>query len=264
MNTFLTIIKNTWSEYLEYRLNFVMWRMRHVSKIIVIYFLWWAIFSVSGQVFGYSQSQLLTYILATSLVSSIVYSTRTEAIGAEIIQGDLSNLLLKPLNVFNYWIARDTGDKLLNIVFSLLEIFILIILLHPPLFLQTNIAVLGTMLISLILSLSIYFLISMILSFLGFWTLDVWGPRFLFFIILDFFAGALFPLDILPKPLFAVLQFLPFNYLLFFPIKIYLGQLSMIAIIKGLLISLAWIGILYEVAKRIWYKGLTVYGAYGR
>lgn len=264
MNKFLPIIKNTWSEFFQYRLNFIMWRVRNLFRFLVIYFLWWAIFSSKNTVFGYDQTKMLTYILLSSLVTSIVFSTRTADIGAEINQGDLSNLLLRPLNVFYYWAARDIGDKLLNIFFSIIEVSLLIFLLQPPLFFQTNTILLLAVFLSITTSVVLYFLISILLSFFGFWSPDVWSPRFLFMIIVEFFAGGLFPLDILPKPLFAILQFLPFNYLLFFPIKIYLGQLNIIAIIKGFAISLVWVGILYEITKKVWHKGLIVYGAYGR
>lgn len=264
MNKLWVVAKNTWNEYMEYRLNFVMWRLRNVLRLIVVYFLWWAVFSVRNEVFGYDQTKLLTYILASSIIAGIVFSTKTQDIGSEINQGDLSNLLLKPMGVFNYWIARDIGDKLLNIVFSVIEIFLLILILKPPLFFQRDLTILFFLVISLLLSAMLYFFISLLISFLGFWTPDVWGPRFLFFIILEFFAGGLFPLDMLPPLFYKIIKLFPFSYLLFFPLKIYLGQLAIFDILTGLTISVIWIWILYLVVKKVWLKGLTIYGAYGR
>lgn len=264
MSSFVIIAKNTWDEYMQYRLNFVMWRVRNVLRLIVVYFLWWAIFSERNSIFGYSETQLLTYVIASSIVAGIVFSTKTQDIGSEINSGDLSNLLLKPVNVFKYWLARDVGDKILNICFAFVEVGILILLLRPSVFIQTNFSILVFTFLAIIISLVLYFLISLLLSFFGFWTPDVWGPRFLFFIILEFFAGGLFPLDMLPKPIYNFLSLLPFNYLLFSPIKIYLGQLSLAAVFQGLLISVLWIIVLYKLVRKVWYKGLAVYGAYGR
>lgn len=264
MNQLLIIIKNTWDEYLQYRLNFILWRFRVILQLIVVYFLWWAIFSVKQEIFGYNQLTILTYILATSIVSGLVYSTKTQEIGADINQGNLSNLLLKPINPFFYWFSRDLGDKFLNIAFSIMEIFILIILLRPPLIFQTNIITWGLTIIALLISTSLYFFISLIISFFGFWTPDVWGPRFLFFVVIQFVAGGLFPLDILPKTIFHLLEFSPFAYLLFFPIKIYLGQLTFFLIIKGFFIALVWLGILAYLSRKIYFRGLLTYGAYGR
>lgn len=264
MRQYILVAKNTWDEYMQYRLNFVMWRVRNVLRLLIVYFLWFAIFSNRGELFGYNQSQILTYILLSSIVGSIVFSTKTQDIGEEINSGDLSNLLIKPINVFSYWMSRDVGDKLLNIIFSIGEVILLVVLFKPPLYFQFNPLFLGLFLLGIIFSLGIYFLISILIGFFGFWTPDVWGPRFLFFIFLEFFAGSLFPLDILPSAIFSILELLPFNYLLFFPVKLYLGQLETFGIIKGFIISGVWIIVLYSLVSYVWSKGLKNYGAYGR
>lgn len=259
-----SVIKNTWDEYMEYRLNFVMWRFRQVLRILIIYFLWWSIIAVKKQIFGYDETTILTYTLLVSVVTSIVFSTRTQDIGLEINRGDLSNLLLKPTSTFSYWVARDIGDKLLNILFSIFEFIILILLLHPNIFIQQNPFVIILTLVSILISIALFFMISLLLSFIGFWSPDVWAPRFLFFVILDFFSGGLFPLDILPNFIYQILKILPFNYLLFFPIKLYLGQFSTNDIYNGLLMSLVWLLILFYITRLVWHRGLKVYEAYGR
>lgn len=80
----------------------------------------------------------------------------------------------------------------------------------------------------------------------------------------SFLAGAYFPLDILPKPIFAVFQLLPFGYSLYFPLKVYLGQLSLTQIYFGLLISIVWVFGLLLIAQFVWTKGLKVYTAWGK
>lgn len=264
MNYITQVVKITWDEYLQYRLNFILWRVRNFIRLLVVYFLWLVIFDNTSQVFGYNQSQILTYILATLVVSGLVFSTKTQDIGQEIIQGDLSNLLLKPVSVFKYWIAREIGDKLLNLLFAILEIVLLLILLKPVFFWQTDLVTWIATIFALIVALCLYFLVSLNLSFIAFISSDVWGPRFLFFMLLEFFAGGLFPLDILPTVIYKALQLLPFSYMLYFPIKSYLGQLTFSATITGLSIGLLWLVILSLVTIRNWKKGLLSYAAYGR
>ncbi len=271
MKKYLQIIKGTWAEYMMYRLNFVMWRVRMVMQILVVYFLWWAIFSQRQampagrqEFFGYSQSMILTYILLSSLVRTLVLGTTTMDIGSVINQGNLSNFLLRPLHFFHYYIARDIGDKLLNFAFAVVEVTILYFLLRPPIFIQTNGITLLLFLAAIIMGTILYFFFSLIFGFLGFWTPDVWAPRFLSFVIMEFFAGGLFPLDILPKPIFFISQLLPFSYFLYFPLKVYLGQLTMMTILEGFVIGIAWVAGLTMFASLLWQKGLKVYTAEGR
>lgn len=264
MNKYLIVAKNTWDETLTYRLNFVMWRVRNVFQLLTIYFLWSSILAQNTNLLGYSQSFMLTYILGTSLISSIAISSRSYGIGDEINSGNLSNFLIKPINYFFYWFAKDLGDKTMNILFSILELTIIFIFLHPPVFIQTNIFFIFLFIASLVIALILYFFFNILLGFIGFWSPEIWAPRFIFIILLNFFGGILFPLDILPKSVFYVLQGLPFTYILYFPLKIYLGQLSHIEIYRGLLISCIWIGFMYWIVKFIWIKGLRIYTAYGR
>lgn len=185
-------------------------------------------------------------------------------IGDVINKGDLSNFLLRPFHFFHYYIARDIGDKLLNFTFAVVEITVLYFFLRPPIFIQTNIVTLLFFLAAIIIGTILYFFFSLIFGFLGFWTPDVWAPRFLSFVIMEFFAGALFPLDILPKPIFFISQLLPFSYFLYFPLKVYLRQLPIEMLLQGFAISIAWIIGLMVCAQVLWQKGLKVYTAEGR
>lgn len=264
MNKYLQIAKLTWDETFVYRLNFIMWRMRLILQTLTLYFLWVSLIPSGTTLFGYNQSSMLTYILGTSLVSSFVLSSRSHAVGDEINSGNLSNFLLKPINYFLYWFARDVGDKAMNIIFSIIELTVLFAILKPPLFIQTESMFLLLTLIAIALALIMYFLFNFLLGLIGFWSPEVWAPRFIFIILLNFFAGGLFPLDILPKFIFSIFQLLPFTYLLYFPIKIYLGQLTMIEIFTGIMISLSWTILLYIVVRYMWRKGLLAYTAQGR
>lgn len=271
MKQYLQIMKGTVGEYMMYRVNFLMWRLRMVMQILVTYFLWWAIFSQHKdlpagrqELFGYTQSAILTYILLSSLLRTLILGTTTMDIGDIINSGKLSNYLVRPLNFFRYYIARDVADKGLNLFFAIFEVTFLIIILRPPIFFQTNPVWLLLTAIAVILGAALYFSFSFMLGFIGFWSPDIWAPRFLSFVIMEFFAGGLFPLDILPRPLFTLSQSLPFYYFLYFPLKIYLGQMALSAVWGGFAVGIIWILGFGYLLQLIWKKGLRMYAAEGR
>lgn len=264
MKKYIQIIKDTWAQYMEYRLNFVLWRVRQVIQILVVYFLWHAIFSDTAFVFGYTQSMILSYVMLSSIVRTIVLSTTTMEIGEVIHEGKLSNYLLRPLSPLRFYFGRDIGDKALNLMFSLGEVSLLFLLLRPPVYLQSNPVWLILACIAVCLGAILYFHFSLLMGFLGFWIPDVWAPRFLFFVVMEFLAGGLFPLDILPKNLYVASQFLPFGYFIYFPLKVYLGQLSNSDVLFGFGTGIFWVSVLYFSVKIAWAKGLRVYTAEGR
>ncbi len=264
MNKYLQVARNTIDEYLTYRLNFIMWRVRSVLRILIVYFLWSSIFSSHQKILGYEKSQMLTYIVGISIIWALVFATRTQDIATDINEGKLSNYLLQPMSYFNFLLGRDLADKLFNLGFALIELTLLVIILKPAIFLQTNLIILCLTLASLIVSNALYILISILLGFIAFWSPETWGPRFLFFMVLDFFAGSFFPLDILPPAFYIIIQFSPLSYLIFFPMKIYLGQLTSSQITTGFGISIAWVLVLSLLARNVWKIGLRSYTAVGR
>ncbi len=264
MQTYLQIIKGTIEEYMTYRLSFTLWRVRLVIQLLVVYFMWWALFSGHHELFGYSQSAMLTYILFSSFVRPFVMGTRTQEVAEYIRSGSLSNYLVRPMNFLGFCASRDVADKLLNVLFALFEIIVLYLLLRPELYIQTDVIVMSLSFIAVIMGMILFFYFSLLISYMGFWTPDVWAPRFLSFVFAEFFTGALFPLDILSGPLYLISKSLPFYYFIYFPLKVYLGQLSSMEIIQGFSIGLVWTAGLWLLARVVWSRGLLAYTAEGK
>jgi len=243
-----------------------MWRVRNVLQLLAIYFLWSAILKNNATAFDYSQSALLTYIFGTSLLRSIVFSSRSIDAQGEISTGDLNNYLVKPLSYFQYWFSRDIADKTLNIFFSIAELVLLFVWLKPPLIIQSNPSLLISFIIVTFLAMIMYFYFSFLISMTTFWIPEGqgWPQRFFIFMILEFLAGGLFPLDILPEPLYAVVSKLPSAYFLNVPLQIYLGRLVPSEIASATIIMGVWIILFHYLAKITFQKGLKIYGAYGR
>ncbi len=264
MKKYYLVARNTWDQTIAYRLNFVMWRFRVFLSLITTYFLWLTLLPQGKVIGSYTQPTILTYILGGSIVSSIVLSTRVADVAEEITQGDLSNYLTRPVNYIGYYFAKDIGDKGMNILFSLFEITIFFLIVHPPFSFPPHYVNTIEFIIAMLVAIFINFSINMMLSFIGFFSSETWAPRFIYYILLSFFAGSLFPLDIFPHWLYILLTVLPFSYLIYTPMKLYLGQLSLSSAMLALSIALAWAIILYFCVQILWKKGLKQYSAEGK
>ncbi len=249
-------------EFFTYRLNFVMWRVRQIFVFLIPYFLWRSVLGTGGEIYGYEFAGIMTYLFGTTILRSLVMGSRTVDLGWMINSGYLSIPLMKPLSIFRFFFARDLADKLFNLSFIFIEIPIILLIFHPPVFLQSNLLSLLIFLLSMIFSILIYFFINIIFGSLAFWTRDIWAPRFLLMIIMEFATGAMFPLDMLSSSITKILYFTPFPYLLFVPLKLYLGEMPNPMLF--LLAQLAWLVALYFFARFVWQKGLRSYEAEGR
>lgn len=263
MSKYWGIFKVAWQQYLIYRVNFILWRVRIIFQLLLVYFIWWAVFQSQSQLFGYTTSSILTYILVAALLRALVLSTRVTDLIDSINSGSVVNFLIKPLGFIRYYLVRDTADKIFNIVFFAFEVTLLIFLLRPPIIIQTEIPTLALFFLAAAGSLIIYFCISFIISLTAFWIESSWGVLFLMSILLESLGGSLFPIDILPKQIFSALMLTPFPYLVYFPAKLYLGGMGYLEIISGFTVIFVWISVLILLTRMITNAGFRHFSAVG-
>lgn len=267
MRKYLSVFKISYLQEFAYRLNFIMWRVRNVLQIFLVFFLWSTVYSSPDtEFFGYDRDRILTYVFGILIIRAIVLSARTVDVAGEISTGDLTNFLLKPINYFKYWFTRDISSKALNLGFATIEAGALFLILKPPFFIQTDPGILFAFLISLILAILMFFTLLFLVNMIAFWIPTAgWAAQFLIVVIFtEYLSGGIFPIDILPLAIQTVIYTLPFPYLLFFPLQIYLGKLSTAAMIRGLGVSFVWVVVLVFAISHVWNKGLEQYSAEGR
>lgn len=263
MRKYKTAAITAYGEYFVYRLNFILWRVRNILSVLTTFFLWHAVFLGRTGIFNYQRDQMLTYMLMILFTAAVVLSTRAYKIAEDINTGNLKTFLLQPASYLGLTAAREVTDKLINIVFSLFEFGLLLFLLRPVIIFPQSIGTIVLYLLALFLGAVIYFAFGIILSCLGFWSREVWAPRFLFYIVVTFLSGMYFPLDIVEGPIRTMLSILPFGYLVYFPISIFLERLPFTQLLNGFTIAVFWVIALLLLSKHLWRKGLRTYTAEG-
>ena len=267
MKKYLSIFKTSFAQEFAYRANFIMWRVRNVLQILLVFFLWSTVFTnPQTELFGYNRDKILTYVFGIFILRALVLSSRAVDIAGEIARGDLTNYLLKPMNYIKYWFTRDISSKVLNLGFATVEIVILYFFLRPTFFIQTDPLQIFLFLASITFAVVMFFGLLVLVNFVSFWFPEGgWASQFLIIVIFtEFLSGAIFPIDILPEAIQNVLYALPFPYLMFFPLQIYLGKLSMEVMLQGLLISGIWMTVMIFAMNQVWARGIKKYSAVGR
>ncbi|MFZ2153477.1 MAG: ABC-2 family transporter protein [Microgenomates group bacterium] len=260
---YILIAKNTLQEYFVYRVNFFFWRLQVFITFVMFFSLWSAISIGKNNLGIYSIPQIYSYFVIGYVIRAIVFATRTQDIGAEIQNGNISLLLIKPISTLNYYFARDLVDKLFNLFFMFWE-FLLILFLFKPALTHPTFANFLLFLASLLISILLFFFYSLVISFITFWSDSAWSSRFLFGVVfVTLFSGQYIPLDFLPSVFSRFLDYTPFPYMYYYPVKIWLGQIPSSQIywhlFNGLLISIFF----YFLSQFLWLKGKQKYQSYG-
>ncbi len=264
MRKYWQIFKINFQEYLVYRLNFILWRFRSFVLFLTLLLFWLAIYGDNNDLLGYQKSQMIAYMIGFAFLRSIVLATTTGDLAGQIKSGDLTQLIIRPMKMLPFWFISDLVDKAFNFGFMVVEVGLVLFLLKSPFYFPQKIETYFFFLILVLLAVLLNYFINFLLSIFAFWTEDVWATRWLFAVILlQFFAGAYFPLDILPAWLTKIIYLTPFPYLIFFPLKVWLEQVSGVMILKTIFICGLWTALAYWLAKFLWRKGIKNYGAYG-
>ncbi len=260
---YLTVFKLSWERALLYRFDFLMWRIRSFILLLTLYFLWTNVFVGEATLFGFTREQILAYVLGSTFLSSLVFVHSMDNIANDIADGRLSIYLVKPISFLGYWSVLRTATRLMNVAMTAVELGVFLVFFKLPLFVQFSPKVLTSTFTALLLAIGLFTLLDFLAGLTAFWTLRAYGPRFSFKMLMEFTSGRFFPLNILPAFLFRVLNFLPFSFLVFFPLNVYLGRLSASEIYRGFLIQIIWIAVFSVLLKIVWTKGLRRYEAVG-
>ncbi len=263
MNDTLAVFKIAWEQGLVYRFNFALWRLRTVLQFLLVYFIWWTVFQTQDKAFGYSESQILTYVIILAVIRAIVFSSRATDVMNKINDGSISAFLLRPIGVIRFYLSQDLADKALNILFMIFEIGAILLIFRPAIIIQTDPFVLSLFMLLLGLGIIMWFCINMVISLLAFWIENSWGPLFLLMIFMEGLGGGLFPLDILPDSLFSILMLTPFPYLIYFPAKVYQGDFLNTLGLGYFGVFVFWVIALILLTKWILKKGLRYYTSVG-
>ncbi len=231
------------SNEIIYRWNFFFGRLREILVYIALIFVYTAIPQGVGE---YSQQQLLSYLLLSAFVSSITFVYGMYGIGDDIVDGDLSNYLVRPINYLGFWAGRMFASRFLLLIGGVVSVMILITL-FPSLSLPRtpSLFATGAFIALLVQSLVIIQLIDFIGGTFSFWTHRSHGARW-------FITVA------------TILSATPFPSLVGLPAEAYLGLIDQHQFLKIFLINIGWIIALGATLKILWVRGLKTYGAYGR
>jgi ABC-2 type transport system permease protein len=240
-----------------------MWRFRQLLSTLMALTLWTVIFQSQETAFGYTQISMINYVFMVSILQSIILATSLHGLAREIYSGHISMMLLKPHNIFLGFATAELADKARNLIFSLLEAVILYFIFKPD-FVVPSLPIMSIFILWALAGAVLHFFITIIFGSIGFWSPDSWGPKFLFFMIVDFTAGKLFPLDILPPVIRKLLFFTPFPYLSYAQTQLFLGRLSPQEIFLSTGALGMWLLGSYWLMMFIWQRGIRSFEATGQ
>jgi len=259
--TFNVGIQNTF----VYRWNFLLRTVFGIVPLAGMIFLWRAVTeSGGGHLGGYDFGGMIFYFALVVFLENLISSSEDDwQIAADIRDGKLSALLLKPLNYLTYRAALYISYRLTYIAVVGVPIIGVVWFLRGYIHLPSDAMTWLAFGASTLMAAAMQFLTSYILGLMAFWVLEVSTLIFIVYSFEYFLSGTIFPLDILPYWMQPFIKWSPFTYEMFFPVQVGMKRIVGPALWEGLMIQATWVIVYFFAATFVWRKGVQKYQAFG-
>jgi len=260
---FLSLVRIGFKDAVAYRFHFYVTLITSPLQLLIYYFLWSSIFDYSGQevIRGFTFGGIIAYYALNMIVAFFTWSHVDEWFEHAVRHGDLVNDLLRPFKLMYLFFFTLLGISSLAMIIEMVPFFLIAVFFFglkiAPLFYFT------TFIISMCLALLLNFFISYLVGMTAFWFKRISGLRRVRRALVVFLSGGMIPLTFFPIIFQKIFAYLPFQYVRFIPINIYLGTYPYIKTLSLIGIQIFWILILYFIAELIWYKAFRKFAGAG-
>lgn len=248
IKSIIALAKMQFNEFNIYKSNFYLFTLNRIIEVVVYIFVWQAIYNQTGEIAeGKSIEQMITYYILVVSLSPIVLWGINEIMARSIRNGKINKELLNPISYFEYYFGVNLEEIGFAIVVGIATFIICGVFWNISF--PTSIGNFIWFIVVVLLGIPITFFLQMIVGITGFYTNSIWGMQILRKAIISIFSGMIAPIALFPNWFQSLASILPFKELIYTPINIWLGQVSINEIFFVIVKQVIWTIILYIIAK---------------
>ena len=233
-------------------------------QVVVSYYLWDAVYTTNNATIigGYTFSQMMLYYV----VAATMYQMAQPEIGLvlkDIYDGTLTKFLFYPLSFFQFKFITHAAQMIIVALQLVLGLSIYAAIFGvSSLGAVSLLSVIAGLLVS-IGSGFLFFIFAACIEVVGFWVEAVWGLALMLQFVTNLLGGKLLPLSIFPEWLQTAIAWTPFPYMVSFPTRVFLNEVTGQEFLIGVLATGIWSAVLYGCATLLWNRGSYNYSGTG-
>lgn len=240
MKKYFETAKILFKAQLAYRFDIITSIILTISKVLLAYVLWGAIFGKQSIVSGFTFSSMLSYYILSSFITQLDQSSNTGwQIASEIKNGRFSKYITKPINIFWYFTAQTIGVSAFLLFFNLIAAVIWIFVFRMDFTITSSIRNILSAAALIMLGLLFMMQLNYFIGILAFKFIDTDIFMMIKDNIVEFVRGSLIPLVLLPSGIIKIMALFPFYYVSYLPTMLLLGR-NENQIFSGFITLLCW------------------------
>jgi len=264
MKKYWTYLKIELKVFFSYKADVFLGTFFNLIYFAVSFAVWTAVYREGGisDIGSFSLRDTITFFFLIAIIFR--FDTVDEIFLGEMIwNGDFTNDIIRPYSTKLVHFIDGVSGVVTN--FSLFIPVALILVLGSHQYLEApTIVNLVYFIVALILGFLVSTIFNLLIQSLTFHYGDQVANISLLDYITKFLAGATIPLAFLPNKMMWLVNILPFKYIYYNPIAIYLGKMNPTEIWQSFLGAIIWSIIFYFIFKVVFNTGLKKYTGVGR
>jgi ABC-2 type transport system permease protein len=251
------------TRYISYRVETVIWLVGMILPPVVLLSVWQnAASRVGGSIVGFNSGDIAAYFIVVMLVNHATQAWAVFLWESYVREGYLAYVLLRPHPVFMQDLAENVAFKIVTVPIMLLTGVALWISFHA----HARIVpwALVTAVPAVLMAFALRYTIDWIVATTSaLYSTKVDAVNTVFFFIVMLFSGQIAPLQMLPHSMRIIADFLPFRWMIDFPVQAILGRLTIQQVLAGLGAQMLWVTVQGALVAITWRGGIRRFTAVG-
>ena len=260
MRAALALVAHTWVTWFQYKGFFFLLAFGWMTQPLIFLFVW-SNAATFGAIGGYARGDFVAYYLVLIVVNQLTFAQTNWTVGDLIRDGTMNTLLLRPIAPIVDTVAAEIAGKVVFLSFAIPVAGLLLLLLSPE-----DVRFPGDPFlfgIALLAAWALRFLWGYWLALTAFWSTRSDALVLMQDALVFVLAGQIAPMGLLPAGLRTAAEWLPFRYMLGFPIEVLLGHVHEGALKRGMILQLVWLTVAGGLAYSLWRLGVRRHAAVG-
>ncbi|MDF2716581.1 MAG: hypothetical protein K0R28_3506 [Paenibacillus sp.] len=250
MRVYMVFIWKAFLQRFTYRANSYFFILSSILRLSILASLWSALLG-EGSVQGTTVADMMAFVMINMIVSALTRSNIANKLAERFNDGSIAIDFIRPIRLKYYLISEQLGENLYSTIFHILPVAVVgLVFLDiqlPDAWWQS-----GMFVLTLVLGIVLVYMINYLIGLLVFWMKTAFYTNWLLGALMELFAGSVVPLWFYPAGLYHVAMALPFRFISFEPISIFLGRTTWNESWTVVGFQLVWIAVLLLVERVLW------------
>ena len=235
-------------------INLFIYKIGEILEIIIILSLWLYIFKNQTVLSSFTREEIITYLIFGNIIGIITGLLLKRILKHELISKNSKLIIQNPFKYIGTVFIKSFGINFLPFLAALIFDIILLYIFSGSFIINLDPLYLSIIVLMIALAFITELFFIYLVNLYVFWTIKSKNLYTILLRIKKFLAGSYLPLNMLSPTFLFASYMMPFAYSFFVPTQLYLKKIDITTGLKGILIQILWIIILYSLIQISWYK----------